>query len=94
MCEDHPTVRHALIPIGALHRRFEEVETKQIDDRGSLLALTHSAKAITCLQGDLIQEQPSRFHREIVLVTCVIWINASSIPRRCLCRPLPFSIWV
>ncbi|CAI7588828.1 unnamed protein product [Penicillium glandicola] len=72
MCEEHPAVRHAAIAMGARQRQFEEVQTKQIKDGESLLALSHSSKAIACLQSSLSREQSNRIHKETVLVTCVI----------------------
>lgn len=56
MCEEHPTARHGEMAIGVRHSQFEEVEIKQIVDPESLLAHTHSAKAITYLRGNLVWE--------------------------------------
>lgn len=56
ICEEHPTVCHGAIAVGARHRQFAEVPTKQIEDRENPLALTHSAKVTTCLRANLVRE--------------------------------------
>lgn len=83
MCEGHPVVRHAVMAMDSRHRQFEEFQTKQIEDRESLLALTHSSKAIACVRGNFAREARNRHYFD----------DASSLPRRHACRPLWFSIW-
>ncbi|CAG8887085.1 unnamed protein product [Penicillium egyptiacum] len=72
MCEAHPAVLHAAIAMGARQNQFEEVQTKQIEDRESPLVLSQTSKAVTCLRDSLVREQSSRIHKETVLVTCII----------------------
>ncbi|KAJ5490028.1 hypothetical protein N7453_010853 [Penicillium expansum] len=46
----------------ARHRQFEEFQTKQIEDRESLLALTHSSKARAYVQGNFAQKARNRHY--------------------------------
>jgi hypothetical protein len=70
--ETQPAARYAAIAFSARHWQYDQVETNQIADRESILALQHSCKAVSCLRKSLINDTPDRAHRETVLVTCLI----------------------
>ncbi|CAG8320159.1 unnamed protein product [Penicillium salamii] len=72
MCEGQAAVQHAAIAMSARQCQFEEVQTKQVEDRESFLALSHSHKSITCLGADLVRHDSNRAHKETVLVSCII----------------------
>ncbi|CAG8141945.1 unnamed protein product [Penicillium olsonii] len=72
MCERQPAVQHAAIAMTARQRQFEAVQTKQVEDRESFLALSHSHKSISWLGADLARHESSREHKETVLVSCII----------------------
>ncbi|KAJ5264699.1 hypothetical protein N7505_007492 [Penicillium chrysogenum] len=72
MCENYPTVRHAMIAISAWHTQLERILTSHKEDRDPRLTLYHSAKAIACLRESLAREILSshgltRTHRQVVL---------------------------
>ena len=70
--ETQPAARYAAIAFSARHWQYDQVETNQIADRESILALQHSSKAVSCLRKSLMNDTPDRAHRETVLVTCLI----------------------
>ncbi|KAJ5479061.1 hypothetical protein N7530_004570 [Penicillium desertorum] len=73
MCENYPAVRHAMIAISAWHTQLERIPKSHKEDRDPRLTLHHSAKAIACLRESLSSHGLTRTHRQVVLVTCLIF---------------------
>ncbi|CAI7653629.1 unnamed protein product [Penicillium crustosum] len=70
--ESCPEVRHAVIGIGALHRRFSNPDS----NRNDIFPIRQSTKAIACLRKTMMKgDQSDPSATEKILVTCVVLVT-------------------